>query len=78
MVGQHWVTDIFLLLAPGGRGWGGVGGGEEMCLDKKHEEGLGEPVFGVTLRRLVQTEYSNNTHAFRLHTGNGSDGWIFL
>lgn len=31
MVGQHWVTDIFLLLAPRG---------EEMCLDKKHEEGL--------------------------------------
>lgn len=69
MVGQHWVTDIFLLLAPGG--------GEEMCLDKKHEEGLWEPVFGVTLRALVQTESSNNTHAFRLHTGNGSDGWIF-
>lgn len=76
MVGQHWVTDIFLLLAPGG--WGCKGGGAEMCLDKKDEEGLGEPVFGVTLRALVQTEYSNNTHAVRLQTRNGSDGWIFL
>lgn len=51
-MGQHWVTDIFLLLAPGG---------EEMCLDKKHEEGLEGPVFGVPLFYLVQTMYSNKT-----------------
>lgn len=65
MVGQHWVTDIFLLLAPGG-------GEEEMCLDKKHEEGLQGPVFGVTLPSLVQTEYSNNgARAFHLLARNG-------
>lgn len=63
MVGQHWVTDIFLLLAPGG---------EEMCLDKKHEEGLEGPVFGVALSSLVQTVYSNNnTPAFHLLVCNG-------
>ena len=63
MVGQHWVTDIFLLLAPGG---------EEMCLDKKHEEGLEGPVFGIALSSLVQTVYSNNnTHAFHLLACNG-------
>lgn len=45
MVGQHWVTDIFLLLA--------LEGGGEMCLDKKHEEGLEGPVFGIALSSLV-------------------------
>lgn len=63
VVGQHWVTDIFLLLAPGG---------EEMCLDKKHEEGLEGPVFGMALCALVQIVYSNNnTHAFHLRACNG-------
>ncbi len=66
MVGQHWVTDIFLLLTPGG--WGGG----EMCIDKKHEEGLQGPVLGTTLCSLVQTVYSNNnTHAFHLLACNG-------
>lgn len=50
MVGQHWVTDIFLLLAPGG---------EEICLDKKHEGGLEGLVFGIVSSSLVQTAYSN-------------------
>lgn len=66
MVGQHWVTDIFLLLAPGG------GEEEEMCLDKKHEEGLQGPVFAVTLPSLVQTVYSNNgARSFHLLARNG-------
>lgn len=62
MVGQHWVTYIFLLLTPGG---------EEMCLDKKHEEGLEGPVFGITLSALVQTVFSNNNPAFHLYPCNG-------
>lgn len=68
MVGQHWVTDIFLLLAPGG---------EEICLDKKHEGGLEGLVFGIALSSLVQTAYSNkNTPAFHLRVGNGTAAFL--